>query len=77
MVAYNFMSICYVCLIVVMCLLEQSLVTNECYLPKEVKQPVQNVIDFKTNTYAWSSSSNQFGFIGLSFLVKRQEMLSV
>lgn len=37
----------------------------------------QNVIDFKTNTFAWSSPSNQFDFIGLSFLVKRQEILSV
>lgn len=40
MITYNFMSICYVRLIVVMCLLEQSLITNECYLPKEVKRPV-------------------------------------
>lgn len=37
----------------------------------------QNVIDFRTNTFAWSSSPNQFDFIGLSFLVKRQEILSV
>lgn len=34
------MSICYVRLIVVMCLLAQSLITNGCYLPKEAEQPV-------------------------------------
>lgn len=36
----NFMSTRYVRLIVVMCFLAQSLITNGCYLPKEAKQPV-------------------------------------
>lgn len=36
----NFMSICYVRLIVVMCLLAQFLITNGWYLPKEAKQPI-------------------------------------
>ena len=39
-VTYNFMSVCYVYLIVFMCLLEQSLITNECYLLREAKQPI-------------------------------------
>lgn len=78
MVTYNFMSVCYAHLIVVTCLLEQSLITNECRFPKEGPSNLfRNEIDFRTHTFAWGSSSNQFHFIGLSFLVKRQEILSV
>lgn len=78
MVPYNFMSICYAHLIVVTCLLEQSLITNNCRFPTEGSSNLfWNEIDFRTHPFAWSSSSNRFGFIGLSFLVKRQEILSV